>query len=82
MTLNEAKDYTLWLAKGVLMGIAFAVVLSWTPLGRDDTDPGKWGARSGVRLITDSRTGCQYLAASDGGITPRLDRDNKQMGCK
>lgn len=31
---------------------------------------------------TDSRTGCQYLESLNGGLTPRLDRDGKHVGCR
>lgn len=57
-----------------------AYVLDWiTP--RDDTDPP--GGRSGVVLITDHATGCQYLRAGwFGTITPRIGTDYMQMGCK
>lgn len=47
----------------------------------DDTDPP--GGRSGVRLITDHVTGCQYLVAGwFGTITPRIGADYMHMGCK
>ena len=45
-------------------------------IGRDDTDPK--GGRSGLRLLTDAATGCQYL--SHDGITPRLDANGQHMG--
>lgn len=38
---------------------------------KDDTDP--TGGRSGLKIYTDSGTGCQYLSASGGGVTPRLN---------
>jgi hypothetical protein len=44
---------------------------------RDDTDPPD--GRSGLSLYTDSKTGCQYLRAGISGLTPRLDRDGKQI---
>ncbi|AFC22606.1 hypothetical protein [Aeromonas phage 51] len=40
---------------------------------KDDTDPS--GGRSGLKIYTDSGTGCQYLSVSGGGVTPRLSAD-------
>lgn len=53
------------------------IVVLITDFGKDDTDPP--GGRSGLALKIDHGTGCQYLVASWGGITPRLDRDGKQV---
>lgn len=48
---------------------------------RDDTDePG--GERSGMSLHTDAMTGCQYLSVTLGGLTPRVDRAGRHVGCK
>lgn len=49
---------------------------------RDDTDSPT--ERSGVILITDHGTGCQYLMApgtwgGGSGITPRMGRDGRQI---
>lgn len=35
--------------------------------------------RCGMKPMTDHRTGCQYLATSSGGLTPRLDADGRQI---
>lgn len=56
----------LWLVQG-----AFS-------LGVDDSDCDGWH-RSGVAVVTDHRTGLQYLRSPDGGITPRLDATGKQI---
>ena len=46
----------------------------------DDTDAPP--SRSGVSLVTDALTGCQYLKAPlFGSITPRMSADGKQI-CK
>lgn len=42
----------------------------------DDTDLP--GGRSGMDLLTDHRTGCQYLYRR-GAITPRMDANGKQI---
>ena len=52
-------------------------IYSYTPFGRDSTDP-SYGGRSGFSIKTDAFTGCQYLE-SHHGLTPRLDRNGKQI---
>ncbi len=44
---------------------------------KDDTDPS--GGRSGLKIYTDSGTGCQYLSVSGGGVTPRLSADGQPI---
>lgn len=48
-------------------------------IGWDDTDDVDKRIRSGVKPITDHKTGLQYLKTPFGGITPRLDADGKHM---
>lgn len=43
----------------------------------DDTDRGT--TRSGMTILTDNRTGCQYLGYQLGGLTPRVNKDGKQF---
>jgi hypothetical protein len=69
-----ARDVRIFL--GVLTVIALVSVVFG--LGKDDTDPAE--GRSGLSLLTDYGTGCQYL--SRNGLTPRLDASGKQMGCR
>lgn len=64
-----------WLIAGLL---AFGVGDKLAP--RDDTDPP--GGRSGLKVYTDQRTGCQYVATVFSSLTPRLDGAGKQVGCK
>ena len=52
-----------------------------TDWNRDDTDPTS-GPRSGLVVLTDARTGCQYLTAAKGGITPRQGVDGFQICAK
>lgn len=47
-----------------------------TSIPHDDTDPAS--GRSGLRLFTDAKTGCQYVGAGLG-ITPRLRADGTQV---
>jgi hypothetical protein len=64
----------------VLVIGAGGVVNAVFPRQLDDTDPP--GGRSQMLSLTDHRTGCQYLMASHGGLTPRLAADGSHMGCK
>jgi hypothetical protein len=86
VSLTEAQVFARWLIRGcgkwLLIGAAVVMALGWTPVGRDDSDPGSWGERSGLVPATDAATGCQYLRTSGGGITPRLAQDGKHMGCR
>ncbi len=56
-------------------------LLMLTPLFKDDSDPAPWGWPSQLIPRTDHLTGCQYLETARGAITPRLDRNGKQI-CK
>lgn len=68
----------------VALGAALLATLAACNVGNvgNDTDDRANNHRSGLILYTDYGTGCQYLrAATDGGITPRMDADHKQV-CK
>jgi hypothetical protein len=78
---EDLKRYTKWLGGWLLVVYFLVVMIGKSPMARDDTDPGEWGKRSGLMPRTDSRTGCQYLESTNGGLTPRLDRSGKQVGC-
>ena len=82
MSAEELKLYTKWLAKWMALLYFFVVIVGKFPIGRDDTDQGEWGGRGGMALRTDSMTGCQYLEASGGGLTPRISASGKHFGCK
>lgn len=83
MNLKESKLFTNWLIYKAGAICAIALIISYTISSctnpYDSTDaPGK---RSGMRLYHDAKTGCEYLSAPNGGLTPRLDVDNKHVGC-
>lgn len=78
--LQGLKDWTRWLAHWLIIGLIVVWLLSLLPIGRDSTD-GAWPRRSGVVVVTDAKTGCQYLRTPGGGITPRVDADGNQLGC-
>ena len=73
------EKFGVGFALGVLKVAGWLVVvcflLSWLLLalgsGMDDTDSSRWN-RSGVSVVTDHKTGLQYLRTPGGGITPRL----------
>lgn len=80
MTPAELKD-VIWSVLGnlaivgaVLIGVA---LLSALPFLKDDFDP--TNGRSGLKIYTDHRTGCQYIGAGSGGLTPRLDANGKHI---
>ena len=81
MTKKEIVN-ALWTFTGeVLICItAFGFVL-WALqtlfLPKDDTDPEI--GRSNLRVLTDHRTGCQYLKSQGSGLTPRLDADGHHI---
>lgn len=81
MTENEIVN-ALWKFTGqALIGIGAFGFVSWLLqtllLPKDDTDPEI--GRSNLRVLTDHRTGCQYLQAQGGGLTPRLDADGHHI---
>ena len=65
------KDLSWYIAIVAL----FYFLINASGFNKDDTDGEK---RSGMKPLIDARTGCQYLA-SNGGITPRLDKNGKQI---
>jgi hypothetical protein len=74
--------FAIWLS--MWFGIAIAISCIATNLfgiGTDDSDLDK-SHRSGVRVVTDYKTGLQYLETSKGGITPRLDAKGNQVSVK
>lgn len=78
--LQELKGWTKWIAGWFVAGIVAAYLISLLPIGRDSTD-GAWPNRSGVEVVTDAATGCQYLRTPGGGITPRANGTGEQLGC-
>lgn len=84
MTYNEGQKL-LTGALRLLLVLAQVVLLVWVvayflPLARDSTD-GPWPWRSGMELRVDAETGCEYLEARGGGITPRMGANGLHAGC-
>ena len=80
--MKPLKEWTIWLINWYCIWFAIFWVISMTPIGRDSTDQSDWGYRSNLVIRTDALTGCEYLATSGGGLTPRIDGKGRQLGCK
>ena len=72
-----AKDWAPSALAAAVVVIAVLAYISMHHPPRDNSDP--IGGRSNMQVLTDALTGCQYLATQRGGITPRMDADNKQV---
>lgn len=81
--MKEFKEKVKWLEirllSLVLLTFLCTQLLDLAEVGYDDTDGDQ--SRSGMALHVDAKTGCEYLSAQFGGITPRLDTSGKHMGC-
>jgi len=66
--------YLFSIGVGYLYGLIFA--------DYDNTDDKQNGVRSGVELVIDHGTGCQYLQSQLGYLTPRMDKEGKQVCAK
>jgi len=71
------RDWAPSALAAVLVTIVIVAAMSMGRPPRDNSDP--IGGRSNMEVLTDALTGCQYLAAQRGGITPRMGADNKQV---
>ena len=67
-----------WMALAAIGGMFAAMLIQ----PYDDTDDRQNKERSGMNLYIDNKTGCEYLGVPIGSITPRLDRNGDQLGCK
>ena len=79
---EDLKRYTRWIGGWIVLVYFLLGLVGKSPMGRDDSDPGDWGKRSGITPRTDHLTGCQYLEAINGGLTPRLAKDGRHIGCR
>lgn len=59
--------------------VTFLMIISCFTIDNSDKD---FFTRSDMSIKTDYLTGCQYLTTSWGGITPRLDKNGKQVCIK
>lgn len=82
--MNWAISWAVATGIGIFLVEAWAISTVFAtifPPSYDATDP-PGGGRSGLSILTDCETGLQYLTASSGGLTPRLDEAGKQMRIK
>lgn len=68
-------EFGMGLAVAACVAILIASLV--TKNAKDDSDPPD--GRSGVAVVTDHKTGLQYLRSPGGGITPRLTSDGEHM---
>lgn len=87
--VKEIGNSLIWFSDSITRGFGWALsilgivaglsILSWVfPSPFDATDNAIAGLRSGMNVMTDHETGCQYLSTL-AGITPRLGRDGMQI---
>jgi hypothetical protein len=79
MNLKEAKEFTIWMVGWFVVCSFAGMFINALITSVDDTDAGRF-ERSGLKLRTDYGTGCQYLEAHGGGLTPRMSGE-KHVGC-
>lgn len=66
---------TAWVLWIVFVTWVSYVALGLTGWSQDDSDRDAWH-RSGLRILTDHKTGVQYLSRG-GALTPRLDGEGR-----
>lgn len=69
-----------YLALMLLIGLVFQITLNsvtgYFRIGFDSTDG---ESRSGMEILIDNQTQCEYLHTPSGGLTPRIARDGKPI---
>lgn len=90
MEKEDARLLGYWLVDGALgriLSLALICIVTWIALGAISNLRG-WGTddsdlsgirRSGVKVVTDYKTGLQYLESQHGGLVPRMAPDGSQM---
>lgn len=74
-----ARGAFTFLSRMLIAGLIIcSVVFYLWPNPTDDTDYDA-KRRSGVKLVNDYGTGCQYLETVDGSLYPRMATDGKQI---
>jgi hypothetical protein len=71
-----------WIRDTVIYGTGFLILCAFLVARPTNATDARRLDRSGMSLHTDHETGCQYLSALLGGITPRLAPDGSHMGCR
>lgn len=76
------RSPTAWLVAALIVTVLLSVAgCEGSPAQPAKADQKPVPSFYSVSLYTDPDTGCEYLAQYRGGITPRLDRNGKQV-CK
>lgn len=65
-----------WFGGAILLLWVINFATEYFEYGFDDTDGEQ---RSGMGVLTDARTNCQYLYTPSGGLTPRMNLDGTQI---
>lgn len=74
-----SKGVAFFISIGFGTIIIIGAVFGWLlPTPVDATDKSV-SVRSGVNLITDYGTGCQYLETNSGGLTPRMNAEGRHI---
>lgn len=69
--MEGALTAIAWTALSIVCFAAVLTLLSnWTDWGVDDSDASSWN-RSGFKVMTDHKTGIQYLSDGHGGLIER-----------
>jgi len=76
--LEALKAWTHWILCWLFILVLLSYLISLLPVGLDDSDLNA-RHRSDMKIYTDYKTGLQYLGASKGGLTPRLNIDGTHM---
>ncbi len=63
----------------IILTSVVSLVLDYFRIGFDSTDDHENGKRSDLKVHVDYGTGCEYLRARGGSLTPRLGPDGKQI---
>lgn len=75
-----AKWFVLYCRALAITGLVWFVIEAFDLRPHDATDP--VDGRSGMELLRDAGTGCEYLAAPVGGLSPRMSSTGEHMGCR
>lgn len=67
---NSVLKFVALLALLVLVFNLLRYRYGW---GRDDSDGPRWFQRSDMRVLTDHKTGVEYLSTQNGGLCVRVD---------
>ncbi len=85
MIMKHTEKFFDFAYRAIIISLIIYVLSGALSIGgfvRDNTDnPESW-LPSGMRLHKDNLTGCEYLGGKNGGLTPRLNKDGEQVGCR